>query len=60
MQFFVGSAFIPAVVITGLSSIYFARLGANLSAKTESKYLKFAFSVLIIIAASRVFYITFV
>jgi len=60
IEFFVGSAFLPAVLITGLSSIYFARLGANLSAKTESKYLKMAFSVLIVIAALRVFYITFV
>ena len=33
----------PAVIITGLSSIYFARLGANLSAKTDSRYLKLAF-----------------
>ena len=60
IEFFVGSAFVPAVIITGLSSIYFARLGANLSAKTDSKFLKQAFSVLIIIAALRVFYITFV
>ena len=43
-----------------LSINYFARLGANLSAKTDSRYLKQAFSVLIIIAALRVFYITFV
>jgi len=60
IEFFVGSAFVPAVIITGLSSIYFARLGANLSAKTDSKFLKQAFSVLIIVAALRVFYITFV
>ena len=60
IEFFVGSAFVPAVIVTGLSSIYFARLGANLSAKTDSRYLKQAFSILIIIAAIRVFYITFV
>jgi uncharacterized membrane protein YfcA len=60
IEFFVGSAFVPAVIITGLSSIYFARLGANPSTKTDSRYLKQAFSVLIIIAALRVFYITFV
>ena len=40
--------------------VNFAKLGANLSAKTDSSYLKLAFSVLIMIAASRVFYITFV
>ena len=60
IEFFVGSAFIPAVIVTGISSIYFARLGANLSAQTDSKYLKLTFSLLIIVAALRVFYITFV
>ena len=45
IEFFVGSAFIPAVIVTGISSIYFARLGANLSAQTDSKYLKLTFSL---------------
>ena len=53
------SAYIPAVLITGLTSVYFARLGANLSARTESNNLRFAFSILVILAALRVFYITF-
>ena len=60
LRFVIGSAYIPAVLVAGLTSMYFARLGANISANTESKMLKQAFAILVIIAALRVFYITYV
>ena len=39
--------------------IYFAKLGANISNKIEGNSLKIAFSVLVILVALRIIYITF-
>ena len=55
-----GSVFIPAILIAGISSIYFARLGANISNRIDGNSLKLAFSVLVILVALRIIYITFI
>ena len=52
--------FIPAILIAGISSIYFARLGANISNKIDGNSLKLAFSILVILVALRIIYITFI
>ena len=54
-----GSVFMPAILIAGISSIYFARLGAKISNKIEGNSLKIAFSFLVILVALRIIYITF-
>ena len=54
-----GSVFIPAIIVAGLSSIYFAKLGANISNKIEGNSLKIAFSFLVILVALRIIYVTF-
>ena len=40
---FLGSVFIPAILIAGLSSIYFAKLGATISNKIDGNSLKNCF-----------------
>ena len=55
-----GSVFIPAILIAGISSIYFARLGANISNSINGNSLKLAFSILVILVALRIIYITFI
>ena len=59
LDYLIGAAFYPAILIVGLSSIYFAQVGANLSSNTQGDILKKAFAVLVILAAFRVFYSTF-
>ena len=59
LDYLIGAAFYPAILIVGLSSIYFARVGANLSSNTQGDILKKAFAILVIFAAFRVFYSTF-
>ncbi len=59
LDYLIGAAFYPAILIVGLSSIYFARVGANLSSNTQGDILKKAFAILVILAAFRVFYSTF-
>tara|TARA_B100001057_G_scaffold232402_1_gene232603 strand:+ start:2174 stop:2983 length:810 start_codon:yes stop_codon:yes gene_type:complete len=59
LNYLIGAAFYPAILIVGLSSIYFARVGANLSSNTQGDILKKAFAILVILAAFRVFYSTF-
>ena len=54
-----GSIFLPSILIVGISSIYFARLGAKISNKTEDNSLKIAFSILVIIVAIRILLVTF-
>ena len=55
-----GSVFVPAILIAGISSIYFARLGANISNRIDGNSLKLAFSFLVILVALRIIYITFI
>ena len=59
VDYLIGAAFYLAILVVGLSSIYFARVGANLSTNTQGDILKKAFAILVIIAAFRVFYSTF-
>ena len=51
-----GSLYLPAILIVGLTSIYFARIGANLSSKSQDKTLRYAFAILVIIGAVRIFF----
>ena len=55
-----GSAYIPAVFVVGLSSIYFAKMGANISNNTSSEKLKVAFAIVVIISAIRIVYDSFI
>jgi hypothetical protein len=55
-----GSLYVPAILIVGLTSIYFAKVGANLSSKSEDKTLRYAFALLVIIGASRIFLKNFI
>ena len=59
IDYVLGSVFIPAIIVAGLSSIYFAKLGATISNKIEGNSLKIAFSILVILVALRIIYITF-
>ncbi len=54
-----GSLHLPAILIVGLTSIYFARIGANLSSKSQDKTLRYAFAILVIIGAVRIFFKNF-
>lgn len=51
-----GSLYVPAILIVGLTSIYFARIGANLSSKSEDKTLRYGFAILVILGALRIFF----
>lgn len=55
-----GSLYVPAILIVGLTSIYFAKVGANLSSKSEDKTLRYAFALLVIIGAARIFLKNFI
>ena len=55
-----GSTYIPAAVIVGLSSIWFAKIGANISNNTSSEKLKLAFAIVVIISAIRIIYDSFI
>ena len=59
IDFVYGSVFIPAILVAGISSIYFAKYGAEISNKMKGESLRIAFSILVILVAIRIFYITF-
>ena len=60
INWMIGSAYLPAVLIVGLSSIYFAKMGAKISNKTSSKNLRLAFALVVIISAARIIYDTLI
>ena len=59
IDFVYGSVFLPAILVAGISSIYFAKYGAEISNKMKGESLRIAFSILVILVAVRIFYITF-
>ena len=60
INWMIGSAYLPAVLIVGLSSIYFAKMGAKISNNTSSKNLRLAFALVVIISAARIIYDTLI
>ena len=59
IDYVLGSVFIPAIIVAGLSSIYFAKLGATISNKIEGNSLKNCFLYFSNFSSFEGIYITF-